>query len=180
MPLSPFFVEAPSVNNHTNESHVTYSFKNFLPLIMLMSIIAAYTIARQIMYGLSLESAMYDSMGSFFIIFSLFKIINLAGFAQAYSMYDIIAQRYYAYGYIYPFIELALGILYVTRSHLMLANIATVIVMAVSSIGVFQALMRKQTFTCACLGTLFKLPMTYVTLVEDLAMGAMALIMLIM
>jgi hypothetical protein len=35
------------------------------------------------------------------------------------------------------------------------------------------------TTECACLGTVFKLPMTYVTVVEDLLMVAMAAVMLL-
>ena len=51
--------------------------------------------------------------------------------------------------------------------------------MAISSIGVAIELSKKKEIMCACLGVVFKLPMTYVTLLEDLLMAAMALIMLI-
>ena len=50
--------------------------------------------------------------------------------------------------------------------------------MAIGSIGVFQALREKKTIQCACLGTALKLPMTKVTLIEDVGMGVMALLML--
>jgi hypothetical protein len=52
--------------------------------------------------------------------------------------------------------------------------------MSINSIGVYIALQKKETLMCACLGSLFKLPMTYVTLAEDLIMGLMALIMIFM
>ncbi|HJZ23034.1 MAG TPA: hypothetical protein VJ201_01120, partial [Candidatus Babeliales bacterium] len=76
--------------------------KNFLPLITIVSIIIFLTAAKQFFYGFDIHSAMYDFMGIYFIIFSLFKIINLKGFAEAYSTYDIIAKRSAAYAYMYP------------------------------------------------------------------------------
>ena len=46
--------------------------------------------------------------------------------------------------------------------------------MGVSSIGVVQSLLKKRAIQCACLGTIFNLPMTKITLFEDLLMVAMA------
>jgi hypothetical protein len=61
----------------------------------------------------------------------------------------------------------------------MLINAITLVVMAFSSIGVILAVMNKQKIRCACLGTGFNLPMTTVTIIEDLLMAAMAAWMLI-
>ena len=52
--------------------------------------------------------------------------------------------------------------------------------MIVSSIGVTKELAQGRKITCACLGAVFKIPMTYVTLLEDVLMAVMALIMLAM
>jgi hypothetical protein len=51
--------------------------------------------------------------------------------------------------------------------------------MLISALGVANELRKKQTIMCACLGTVFKIPMTYVTLFEDLLMASMALYMLV-
>lgn len=104
---------------------------------------------------------MYDFMAGFFILFSLFKIINLNGFAKSYSMYDLITQQWYPYGYIYPFIEFILGIAYLTRLHLEMANWITLALMIISSAGVYRALREKRELDYTCLGTILKLPMTY-------------------
>lgn len=165
------------MNNH--EKDTVYSLKNFLPLIVLGGIIVSFTIIRQVLYGFNVSSMMYDFMGSFFIIFGSFKIINLHGFAEAYSTYDIIAKRYIAYAYMYPFVELMLGISYLMRFQLVLASWITLLLMIVSSIGVAHELAQKKQIVCACLGTVFKIPMTFVTLAEDILMGLMAGVMLI-
>ncbi len=165
-------------NNHENQK-VNYSLQQFLPLIILISLISAFTGLKQIIYGWNIHNAMYDFMGSFFVIFSLFKIINLNGFVKAYSMYDVIAKHSIWYAYAYPFIELSLGIGYLLRFKLQLLNSITLIIMIISSIGVAIELAKGKTIVCACLGAVFKIPMTYVTLAEDITMGIMALLMLL-
>lgn len=166
-------------HNHNYKENKAYSLKNFLPLIIIFSMIIIFTLVRQIIYGFEWMSAMHDFMGSFFIIFGAFKIINLKGFVQAYRMYDILAQRSIFYAYLYPFIELVLGIMYLMRFQLIIANWITLVLMIVSSIGVARELAQNKQIVCACLGAVFKIPMTYVTLAEDLIMGVMAAIMLL-
>jgi hypothetical protein len=122
---------------------------------------------------------MPNFMAGFFLVFSFFKLLDLAGFAQSYAMYDLLAKRVPAYGYIYPFIELALGALYLFGYKPMFTNVITLIVMTFSSIGVILAVTNKQKIRCACLGTGFNLPMTTVTIIEDLLMAAMAAWMLL-
>ena len=158
-----------------------YAFSDFYPLITIFLLIFSFTIARRIYAGYWCTfSAMSDFMGSFFIVFGTFKIMNLQGFAHAYAMYDIIAKEVRWYGYIYPFIEIALGISYFMRWKPFATNLITLVLMSVGSIGVAIQLAKKQTVVCACLGAVFKIPMTYVTLLEDLLMAVMAAIMLFM
>lgn len=156
-----------------------YTLKNFLPLITIISIIIAFTFARQLYSGFNVTNAMLDFMAGFFIVFGLFKIFNLAGFAMAYQEYDILAKHISWYAYAYPFIELALGLCYLFRFQVKVANWVTVPLMLIGSIGVAIELAKGKEIVCACLGAVFKIPMTYVTLAEDLIMGLMALWMLI-
>lgn len=155
-----------------------YTLYDFLPLIIIFSLIASFVIIRQLYMGWHLASAMYDAMGAFFLVFGGFKIINISAFADAYQIYDIIAQRSRVYAYMYPFIEVALGIAYFVRYNLFLTNLVTLLLMTVSSIGVGNELIRGRQIPCACLGMVFRIPMTYVTLIEDIAMVAMAAYML--
>lgn len=156
-----------------------HSLRKFMPLIVIFSIIIAFVIVRQLFVGWNFDSAMYDFMAAFFIVFSLFKISNLRHFVTAYSMYDILAKRSTLYAYLYPFIELFLGMAYLIRWQLFTVNIITIVIMFISAIGVAQELSKKREIPCACLGMVFTIPMTYVTLFEDILMAAMALIMLV-
>ncbi len=123
--------------------------------------------------------AMARFMGGFFLTFAFFKLLDLKGFALSYSSYDLVASRWLGYGYIYPFIELALGMAYVAGFQPTIANAITIGVMTASTLGVVKSLLQRRKIQCACLGTVFNLPMSYVTLTEDLLMVAMAGAMLI-
>lgn len=118
-------------------------------------------------------------MAGFFLVFSFFKLLNLQGFADSYSTYDIIAKRWRGYGYLYAFIELFLGISYLTGFSPLFVNWLTFIVMSISLIGVLQSVLNKRKIKCACLGDVFNLPMSTITIIEDVLMILMALFMLL-
>jgi copper chaperone CopZ len=150
------------------------------PLFLIIGyLILAVAIAARIGGDTSVHSLMTNFMGGFFLIFSFFKLLDLAGFAEAYRTYDLLAQRAPLWGTIYPFVELGLGVAYLLRIAPVAVNLLTLVVMLVGATGVWTALQKKQKLRCACLGTALKLPMTTVTLVEDVGMAAMAAAMLV-
>lgn len=53
---------------------------------------------------------------------------------------------------------------------------ATIALIGLSNLGVISALTNNQRIQCTCLGTVLKIPMATITLVEDLGMVAMAAI----
>jgi copper chaperone CopZ len=117
-------------------------------------------------------------MAGFFLIFSFFKLLDLRGFSKAYARYDLIAQSWPRWGILYPFIELLLGSAYIVFSHSITLHTLTMAVMIIGALGVGKSIGRGEEIQCACLGSVLQLPMTRVTLVEDIGMGLMALIML--
>jgi copper chaperone CopZ len=159
----------------------TISWTTFLPLVSIFSLISFGTLALQWKHHeiMNINKAMHDFMGLYFLVFSLFKLVNLKGFVDAFTMYDLIAIRHSEYACVYPFIELALGVLYLRNSFTFALNAFTFILMNISSLGVFQALRQQKTIKCACLGSLFNLPMTYVSLFEDVLMSVMAFVCLV-
>lgn len=168
----------------TGASHAAHASKDderLTPLFVVMAYIVSGTLLRAfISDDFSLEALMNNFMGGFLVVFSLFKLLNLKGFAEAYATYDIIAARSRIYALAYPFIELLLGVLYFLGAYPVLTNAITVALMSIGSVGVVTALRSNRKFQCACLGTALKLPMTKVTLVEDVGMGLMALLMLLL
>jgi len=119
-------------------------------------------------------------MAGFFLVFSFFKMLNLKAFAESYSMYDIVAKKFNSWGYIYAFIELGLGLSFALNLSPAIVNWVTLVVMTVSILGVLESVLNKKKIQCACLGAVFNLPMSTVTIVEDALMIAMSAAMLIM
>ncbi len=150
------------------------------PLILIVGYIAGVTALATWARGTgSVHLMMNDFMAGFFIVFSFFKMLDLRGFVGAYRMYDVVAKAWGPWAWVYPFVELGLGVMYLVRWRPDVANWVTLVLMGVGAAGVLLALRRKQAIRCACLGTVLNLPMTTVTLIEDLGMAAMAGAMLL-
>lgn len=176
-------------HNHTSHDHDHEGSANFiapkapwtdwLPLGVVIVYIIGLTFITAQLTSYTLSNLLSYSMGYFFIVFSLFKMINLSGFAMGYHEYDIISKHWYAWGYIAPFIELLLGVLYLLKLDAPLLHIATILFSIVIVIGVGVKLAKKETFICACLGTVLKVTLTKVSLIEYASMAVMAIVMLI-
>lgn len=151
----------------------------YKPLLLITAFIMGVALITS-SNGVSINTMkwMNSFMAGFFIVFSFFKLLNLKGFAESYSMYDIVAKKIKVYGYLYPFIELLLGLAYFIHFHPLLVNIITIVIMGISSIGVIKSVMDRKAIKCACLGDVFNLPMSTVTIIEDLTMVGMAMAML--
>jgi len=176
-PLEIQSIGKPLIESDQSDQSSTQSYK---PLILVISFILMTTLLAQFPFdNFSGSVWMRNFMAGFFIVFSFFKFLNLEGFANSYAMYDVVAGKWKAWGYLYPFIELSLGLLYLTNLFPFWTNLLTVVVLGISSIGVIQSNLQKRKIKCACLGDIFNLPMTTVTIIEDVGMTAMALYMLI-
>ncbi len=165
------------LSHHAIKTDVTKSWiATYKPLLIIFAFITGISI---ITANNSFHYGMNHFMAGFFLVFSFFKFLDLKGFASSYSMYDLLAKKVPAYGYIYPFIELALGVSYLIGFNPVITNWITIIVMGVSSIGVIRSVSSGQKIQCACLGAVFNLPMSTVTIIEDLLMVLMAAYMII-
>lgn len=153
--------------------------KQYTPLFLVL--IAIITLSSITYVAIGLQDPfelMRLFMGYFFLLFSGFKFLDLKGFVMAFREYDTIGRFVGAYAWSYPFIELALALLYLTNTYPLYTNIATAIVMFTGSVGVIRAVTSNQKIHCACLGAVIKLPMSTITIIEDVGMGLMALAML--
>jgi cation transport ATPase len=122
---------------------------------------------------------MLDFMGLFYIVFSFFKLLDLKGFSESFKMYDPLASRVPIYGWIYPFIEVVLGLMFLMHFGVKTALVITLIVLGITTIGVTKSLLDKKSIRCACLGTALKLPMTEATFIENAVMIVMAILLLV-
>lgn len=154
-------------------------FSTYKPLFILL----LYLFIGLVLFMISYPDADHSKlmrffMGSFFLSFSFFKMLDISGFVNSFRRYDIVAKKSVVYAYAYPFIELLLAIAYFTNVYAFATNSITFLIMGIGLIGVVQAVLKKQHIQCACLGSVFNLPMSTVTIIENSIMAVMALIML--
>jgi len=153
----------------------------YKPILLIFNYVTAISMVVSWQDGaINFMTFMRIFMAGFFLTFSFFKMLNLKAFAESYSMYDIVAKKFSAWGYIYAFIELGLGLSFALNLSPVVVNWITLIVMTVSILGVLESVLNKKKIQCACLGAVFNLPMSTVTIVEDAIMIAMSAAMLVL
>jgi copper chaperone CopZ len=182
-PAAPYHASpagTPAVLTDISDSLPTSWLATYKPILLIFGYITLIAvIAAQSANGFNGPLAMRVFMSGFFLTFSFFKILDLRGFADSYAMYDIVARRFRSWGYPYAFLELALGIAFAANYQPLLTNGITFGVMTISIIGVLQSVMNKRKIQCACLGAVFNLPMSTITIIEDALMIAMSGIVLL-
>ena len=169
----------PSAENVRQEGRGA-SWADYIPLMVIVALTLLAACAKQYSYpgAWNWIGWMHDFMGFFLVVFSMFKFFNIEGFADGFQMYDLLATPLRPYAYVYPFVELGLGLGYLARWQPMLIYAATIIIMLFGSLGVLNALRRGLDVNCACMGTVLKVPLSTVALTEDLGMAGMAAAML--
>lgn len=161
---------------HRREEGRGRNWRDYLPLFIIVGLSLLAAVAKQGHYagGWDWMNWMHDFMGVFLVIFSMFKLFDLSGFADGFQMYDLLAKRFRPYAHVYPFIELGLGLAFLAHWQPPVVYGATVIVMVFGSLGVLAALKKGLDINCACMGTVLRVPLSTVALSEDLGMAAMA------
>lgn len=173
--LGAYTIHADS--SSTANHQIKKGLRSYYPLFLIATYLVGVSLINNIHdHTIHWQNFMNQFMAGFFLVFSAFKFLDLRGFANGYASYDLLAKRWNAYGTIYPFIELSLGILYLTQLLPTMTQIITIVVMGFSSLGVINSLLKKQSIQCACLGTIINVPLSTVTLIEDLTMVILAII----
>lgn len=169
-----------SATQHSEVVEQTRSwFETYKPILLIFFYIIVVSSLIQINnLAFDYMQWMRHFMAGFFLVFSFFKMLNLKGFAESYVMYDVLAKRIPLWAYAYAFIEFGLGVAYIINYNPFMTNVVTLVVMTISIIGVLQSVLNKKKIQCACLGAVFNLPMSTVTIIEDALMIAMSGLML--
>jgi copper chaperone CopZ len=171
-----------TAKEHNELSEQTKSWINtYKPVLLIFGFITSTTLLVQLVaHHFDFMEWMRHFMAGFFLVFSFFKLLDLKAFAESYSMYDVIAKRFKLWGYFYALIELTLGLAFLIDFEPFMINWITLSIMSISLIGVLQSVINKRKIQCACLGAVFNLPMSTITIIEDALMITMSAITLIM
>lgn len=152
---------------------------DYVPLIALVDVALLVACAKQLAYGgdLNGESWMQDFMGLCLVLLAMVKFFDLQAFAEAFRAFDLLARPVRLYAYVYPFLELAVGLAYLARWKPVSANWATLGLMLFGLIGLARALWRGLDVKGAS-GNVLKVPLSTVAAVEYVGLAAMAAVML--
>ncbi|TZG29576.1 MauE/DoxX family redox-associated membrane protein [Sphingomonas montanisoli] len=113
-------------------------------------------------------------------VLALLKLQYVERFATMFLNYDLLARRWVPYSYAYPFAEGAAGVLMTAGVLTWLSAPIALVIGGIGAVSVFKAVyIDKREIKCACVGGSSKVPLGFVSLVENLMMVAMAIWMLV-
>ena len=152
----------------------------YRPVLYLFAVAALTAIALSIGF---LGAITWQTLGWFIsvsmILLGMQKLRDIEGFSTMFLNYDLLAQRWVRYGYIYPFGEALAGILMIPGVLIWVASPVALFIGTVGAVSVFKAVyIDKRELKCACVGGDSKVPLGFVSLTENLMMIGMAIWML--
>ncbi|MBG92671.1 MAG: hypothetical protein CL792_01635 [Chloroflexi bacterium] len=174
----------PSVTSKPNTKSLLTAVSEYFfskkPILIALSIVIITSFSLQLSAeNFDVNVWMKDYMGIFFVLFSFLKLLNIAGFSNTFKEYDIIAKYIPFFAVGYPFIELGLGLAFLSGTVLFFASLGTLLFMISQSIGVMNSLLHSQQIRCACMGSAVDLPISSLTLFENMVMIVMATYMIV-
>ena len=146
--------------------------------ITVVSLLTSFQQGTYVLENFEIKMFLHNFMTGFFLVFSFFKLLDIKSFAESFQMYDLLAAKLPVYGKVYPFIELGLGILCLIHFQLYYVYLADIIIMGFGALGVIKSVLDKRKIRCACLGSVFNLPMSTITIIENSLMVMIGIILL--
>lgn len=112
-------------------------------------------------------------------LLALQKLKDVEGFATMFLNYDLLAQRWVRYAYIYPFAEALAGVLMMAGALMWVSIPVALFIGGIGAVSVFKAVyIDKRELKCACVGGDSNVPLGFVSLTENLMMIGMAVWMI--
>ena len=145
----------------------------FYSLILIISIFYVVYISNKLYLDynkLDKKKLNKNIMGTILILFGVLKLYNINKFASIFQKYDIISKVIPIYSYIYPFLEIYLGLNFITNTNIKYTQFLTKNLMLISILSVIMSLHLGEKLRCGCMGSFFHIPLSYVTISENLYM----------
>ncbi|RZJ42077.1 MAG: glutaredoxin family protein [Brevundimonas sp.] len=112
-------------------------------------------------------------------LLAMLKLQDVEKFSTMFLNYDLLAQKWPPYGYLYPFLELGAGVLMLAGILIVVSAPVALVIGGIGALSVFKAVyIDKRHLKCACVGGSTNVPLGFVSLTENLMMIGMAVWML--
>ncbi|MEH6642600.1 MauE/DoxX family redox-associated membrane protein [Vreelandella glaciei] len=110
------------------------------------------------------------------VLLGLQKLQDVESFSSMFLNYDLLAQRYVPYSYVYPYAETLAGVLMLAGALIWLAAPLALFIGTVGAVSVVKAVyIDKRELKCACVGGSSNVPLGFISLTENIAMILMGL-----
>lgn len=107
-------------------------------------------------------------------LLALMKLRDVESFSNMFLGYDLLAQRWVPYAYVYPHAEAFAGVLMIAGVFGFLSGPVALFIGAVGAVSVFKAVyIDRRELKCACVGGDSDVPLGFISLTENVMMVAM-------
>lgn len=153
----------------------------YKPVIAIFAMGAALALAVSWLMGAALLSLMSVELfiSITMCLLALQKLRDVDSFATMFLGYDLLAQRWVPYAYLYPFGEGLAGVLMTAHALNWLSVPIALLIGGIGAVSVFYAVyIQKRELKCACVGGNSNVPLGFVSLTENVMMFAMGVWMI--
>ena len=150
---------------------------SYFPVLALFAIAALITGALAYAHETtSIQKIIMQFVGFSMVMLGLLKLQNIESFVNGFLGYDLLAQRYVPYAYVYPYAEVLGGLLMIGRILPILSIPIMLFIGGVGGVSVFKAVyLDKRELKCACVGGGSNVPLGFVSFSENAVMFGAAL-----
>ncbi len=154
-------IESKANNSVSKKANRTY-----FPVVAVFAISGLLTLAT--------SHGVMGFMGYSLILLSLLKLVDLAAFHKSFEKYDLLTGILPIYGKVYPFLELVLGLGFLSRVAPLVTGSVSALVGVAGGISIFKAVyVDKKDLNCGCVGGNSNVPLGLVSFIENGVMAVM-------
>ncbi|MCS5603700.1 MAG: glutaredoxin [Paracoccus sp.] len=149
---------------------------SYTPVIAIFAVSALIALAIFAFAGGPLWMVLPHFAATAMVLLGLQKLQDVESFSTMFLNYDLLAQKWVPYGYVYPFLETGAGLLMIAGLLPWLSGPVALFIGCFGAWSVFRAVyIEKRELKCACVGGNSNVPLGFVSLTENLVMIAMGL-----
>ncbi|PMR76439.1 glutaredoxin [Billgrantia endophytica] len=141
---------------------------SYVPVIAVFSTTALLALATQ--------AGIMGFMGFSLAVLACLKLMDIPGFVQGFRQYDLITRRVPAYGRVYPFAELFVGLGFLSGLLPLVTGLVAILVGIAGGFSIIKAVyVDKADLNCACVGGNSNVPLGVISFTENAMMAGMGL-----
>jgi glutaredoxin len=167
---------------HFGMAHARPTTPTYRPVMMLFGMALLMAIALT----WATQARMWSMVPMQFLIIAmcllaLQKLRDVEAFTGTFLTYDLLAQRWVPYAYLYPFLEGGAGLLMLAGVLTWISAPVSIVIGSIGVVSIIKAVyIEKRELKCACVGGNSNVPLGMISLIESIVMVAMGIWMLLM